>query len=59
MRLKIAQCAVCAGVALGIGVALTACSQTWSGVQQDTRENVETVGRGVEKAGEKIQESVK
>lgn len=59
MRLRIAHGAMCAGVALGIMIAMTACSETWRGAKQDTKDNVESVGRGVEKAGEKIQESVK
>ena len=35
---------------------LAACGQTWQGVKQDTRENTQAVGRGVERAGEKIQQ---
>jgi predicted small secreted protein len=38
---------------------LAACGDTWRGVKQDTRENVDAVGQGVEKAGEKIQQSTK
>lgn len=38
---------------------LAACGDTWSGVKQDTRDNVNTVGQGVEKAGEKIQQSTR
>ena len=59
MRLRIVERAVCAGIALGIVLAATACSETWRGVKHDTKDNVESVGKGVEKAGEKIQESVK
>ena len=35
---------------------LAACGQTWQGVKEDTRENTHAVGRGVERAGEKIQQ---
>ena len=33
---------------------LAACSGTWEGAKQDTRENVKATGQGIEKAGEKI-----
>ena len=59
MRLRIVNGAVCAGIALGFVLATTACSETWSGVKHDTKDNVESVGKGVEKDGEKIQDSVK
>ena len=36
--------------------ALAACGDTWRGVKEDTRENTQAVGRGVEKTGEKIQQ---
>jgi predicted small secreted protein len=59
MRLRIVELTVCAGIALGIVLATSACSETWRGAKQDTKDNVESVGKGVEKAGEKIQDSVK
>lgn len=59
MQLRSVKLNVCAGIALAIVLATTACSETWRGVKHDTKDNVETVGKGVEKAGEKIQESVK
>ena len=59
MRPRIVERSVCAGIALGVVLATTACSETWRGVKRDTKDNVESVGKGVEKAGEKIQESVK
>jgi predicted small secreted protein len=37
---------------LAIGAA--ACSETWEGAKQDTRENVQTTGQGLENAGENI-----
>ena len=37
-------------------IGLSACGDTWRGVKQDTRDNTEAVGRGVERAGEKIQQ---
>lgn len=40
-------------------VGLAACGDTWQGVKQDTRDNVNTVGQGIEKAGEKIQQSTR
>ncbi|MBK8174076.1 MAG: hypothetical protein IPK66_01850 [Rhodospirillales bacterium] len=33
---------------------LMACSETWEGVKEDTKDNVETTGQGIEKAGENI-----
>ena len=36
-------------------VGLAACSETWEGAKEDTRENVKATGQGIEKAGEKIQ----
>ncbi|MFO1153526.1 MAG: hypothetical protein U1E42_07645 [Rhodospirillales bacterium] len=35
---------------------LAACAETWQGVKQDTRDNVNTVGRGVERVGERMQQ---
>jgi predicted small secreted protein len=35
---------------------LAACGDTWRGVKEDTKENTQAVGRGIERAGEKIQE---
>jgi predicted small secreted protein len=37
-------------LALGLG----ACSETWKGVKEDTRENVQATGQALEKAGENI-----
>lgn len=36
---------------------LAGCGDTWQGVKKDTKENVRAVGKGVEKAGEKIQDA--
>ncbi|EGI77487.1 hypothetical protein [Hylemonella gracilis] len=38
---------------------LAACSSTWSGVKEDSKEIGHSVGKGLEKAGEKIQEMTK
>jgi predicted small secreted protein len=35
---------------------LAACGDTWRGVKEDTRENTQAVGQGVERTGEKIQQ---
>ena len=37
-------------------IGLAACGDTLRGVKQDTRDNTEAVGRGVERAGENIQQ---
>jgi predicted small secreted protein len=49
--------AVLAGV-LSAGLGLAACGNTWSGVKEDTQQNVHATGQAVEKAGEKIQGAV-
>lgn len=36
---------------------LSACGDTWSGMKQDTKENTAAVGRGMENAGEKVQDA--
>lgn len=41
----------------GATLGLSACGDTWSGIKQDTRENTAAVGRGVENAGEKVQDA--
>jgi predicted small secreted protein len=38
---------------------LAACSNTWYGVKEDSREITQSVGKGLEKAGEKIQDLTK
>lgn len=38
---------------------LAACSSTWSGVKEDSKEIGHSVGKGLEKAGEKIQDMTK
>jgi predicted small secreted protein len=43
---------------LGLSVGLAACGSTWEGAKEDTKENVEAVGEGVETGGEKIQKTV-
>lgn len=35
-----------------------ACSETWEGAKEDTKENVEQTGKGLEKAGDNIQKQV-
>ncbi len=35
-------------------VTLTACSDTWEGLKQDTGENLEATGEAIEDAGEAI-----
>lgn len=35
---------------------LAGCGDTWQGLKKDTKENVEAVGKGVEKAGKKLQD---
>jgi hypothetical protein len=39
---------------VGLGAALSACGDTWSGMKQDTGENLEKTGEALEKAGEKV-----
>lgn len=38
------------------GSMLAACGSTWEGMKQDTGENLEAVGGGMESTGEDIQE---
>ena len=38
------------------GAMLAACGSTWEGMKQDTGENLEAIGGGMESAGEDIQE---
>jgi len=38
------------------GAMLAACGSTWEGMKQDTGENMEAVGSGMESTGEDIQE---
>ena len=38
------------------GSMLAACGSTWEGMKQDTGENLERMGGGMESAGEDIQE---
>lgn len=49
---KLLRFSVLAAPLLAVGVG--ACSETWKGVKEDTKENVHTTGQGVEKAGENI-----
>ena len=42
----------------GASLGLSACGDTWSGVKQDTKDNTAAVGRGMENAGEKVQDTV-
>jgi predicted small secreted protein len=44
------------GLALGFGLSLAACGDTWRGVKQDTGENMEAVGSTVEDAGKDVKE---
>ena len=44
-------------VLVGTSLALTACGDTWNGMKQDTSDNTAAVGRGMEKAGEKVQDT--
>lgn len=37
---------------------LSACGDTWDGIKQDTKENVEAAGEAVEDAGEKVKDAV-
>jgi predicted small secreted protein len=50
--LRLAVLAVLAGLSLGVA----ACSNTWAGLKEDTRENTAAVGRGMEHTGEKVQQ---
>jgi predicted small secreted protein len=42
---------------MGATLGLSACGDTWSGLKEDTSDNTAAVGRGVEKAGEKVQDA--
>jgi predicted small secreted protein len=44
--------------AFALSLTLTACN-TWSGVKQDAKEAGQAAGKGIEKAGEKIQDVAK
>ncbi len=44
--------------AFTLSLTLAACN-TWSGVKQDAREAGQAAGKGIEKAGEKVQEVAK
>jgi predicted small secreted protein len=37
-------------------VGLAACGNTWSGLKQDTGQNLETTGQAIEDAGEAVQQ---
>ena len=43
-------------LALLVGAMLAACGSTWEGMKQDTGENLEAMGGGMESTGEEIQE---
>jgi predicted small secreted protein len=45
-------------VAVLVGFSVAACGDTWQGVKEDTKENVDATGKGIEKAGENIQKKV-
>lgn len=51
--------AVALMLVLGCTFGLSACGDTWSGVKEDTKDNTAAVGRGMEKAGEKVQDATK
>jgi predicted small secreted protein len=51
--LKMWRLALVAPVLVAFSVA--ACGDTWRGAKEDTKENVQTTGQGIEKAGENIQ----
>ncbi len=39
-----------------LAVTLAACGNTWSGLKQDTGENLEATGEAIEDAGEAVQQ---
>jgi len=41
---------------LGLSMGLAACGDTWQGAKEDTKDNTAAVGRGMEHAGEKVQD---
>jgi predicted small secreted protein len=43
---------------LMIAGAVAACGDTWSGMKQDTKDNVEATGEAMEDAGEEVKDSV-
>ncbi len=43
---------------MAVGI-VAACSDTWSGVKKDTKDNVEATGEAMQKTGEAIEDSVK
>jgi predicted small secreted protein len=46
-------------LAVILGLGLAACGDTWQGVKKDTGQNMEAVGEGIDKTGEKVEESAK
>ncbi|MDP1685944.1 entericidin EcnAB [Hydrogenophaga sp.] len=48
----------CIVTALTLSLSIAGCN-TWSGVKQDAKQAGQAAGKGVEKAGEKIQEVAK
>lgn len=45
--------------ALALSLTLAGCGNTWTGVKEDTKRAGQATGKGIEKAGEKIQEIAK
>jgi predicted small secreted protein len=43
---------------LAVAGVVAACGDTWTGMKQDTKDNVEATGEAMEETGEKIEESV-
>ena len=41
-----------------LSLGAVACSETWEGAKEDTRDNVKSTGKGLEKAGDNIQKQV-
>ncbi len=52
-RLRLSLIGACA-----LSFVAAACSDTWQGVKEDTRDNVKSTGQGIENAGENIQKKV-
>ncbi len=50
MRKVVVVLAVLIGMA-----AIASCSETWSGIKEDTRDNTQAVGQGVQDLGKKIE----
>jgi predicted small secreted protein len=44
-------------LAVGMSLGLAACGDTWEGIKEDTSDNTAAVGRGMEKAGEKVEDA--